>query len=335
MDYNSIIRDIRAGKVSPLYLLTGEEPYFIDCITEVLEGELLDDSEKAFNLTIAYGKDTDMDQLLGLARSYPMMGQRQVVVVREAQDMDAFKKTSKLEGFNAYIANPQLSTVLVLAFKHKKPDARQSWVKAIEKKGVVFNGKALYENQVPAWVEKFVKDRGFTITPDASNLIADHLGNKLGNVANELDKLSIILPKGSKIDPSVVEKHIGVSKEYNVFELQNALGKKDVLKANRILQYFAANPKDNPGIVVIGTLFGYFSKIALAHACPPDKLTETLKINPYFAKDYQAAKTRYTLDKVIRIFGYLRDADRKLKGIGNKSIGEEFILKELIYKILH
>jgi DNA polymerase-3 subunit delta len=335
MDYNGIIRDIRAGKVAPLYLITGEEPYYIDCICEVLERELLDESEKAFSLTIAYGKDTDMDQLLGLARSYPMIGQRQVVVVREAQEMDAFKKSSKLEGFNAYIANPQLSTVLVLAFKHKKPDARQSWVKAIEKKGVVFSGKALYDSQVPAWVEKFVKERGFTITPDVASLIADHLGNKLGHVANELDKLSIILPKGSKIDAAAVEKHIGVSKDFNVFELQNALGRKDILKANRILQYFAANPKENPPIVIVSTIFGYFTKVALAHACPQDKLVETLKINPFFAKDYQGAKSRYTRDKIIRIFGYLRDADRKLKGVGNKSIGDEFILKELVYKILH
>lgn len=335
MDHDSIIKDLKSGKAASLYLIAGEEPYYIDQIVKSMEEDLLDESQKDFNLTILYGRDTDPEKIVSLARAYPMMGDRQVIVVREAQEMEAAKRGSKMEFLASYAENPQPSTVLTLVFKNKSPDKRLTWVKNFQKKGILYENKALRDDQVPAWIEKWLKAKGYSVNPETSRLIAEHLGNKLSNIVNELNKLAIILPPGSKIDPAIVERHIGISKEYNIFELQRALGKKDVLKSNQIIAYFAKNPKENPIQASLIALYNYFSKVALVHVTAPDKMAEVLKINPYFVKEYRETSVHYPMSKIVRIIGYLRDADRKLKGVGNKTIDDEYLMKELIYKILH
>jgi DNA polymerase-3 subunit delta len=335
MEHDSIIKDLKSGKAASLYLIAGDEPYYIDLVSKSIEEDLLEEGMRDFNLSILYGRDTDPEKIVSLARAFPMMGDRQVIVVREAQDMDATKRGSKMDYLASYAENPQPSTVLALVFKNKAPDKRLTWVKNFSKKGILFESKALRDDQVPSWIEKWLKDKGYSVSPEASRLIAEHLGNKLSNIVNELSKLSIILPPGSKIDPGIVERHIGISKEYNQFELQRALAKKDILKSNKIIAYFASNPKEHPIQASISALYNYFTKIGLVHTTEPGKLAETLKINPYFVKEYKDAATQYPLAKVVRIIGYLRDTDRKIKGVGNKSIEDEFLMKELVYKILH
>ena len=338
MPHRQILRDIQAGSLKPLYLLHGEEPYFIDVVTKALEATVVEESMKDFNQTVFYGKDTELDAILDAARRFPMMADRQLVMVREAQDLAAWRRTSEMERLEAYAKQPLASTVLVFAFKGKKADGRLKAVKAIQQQGVVFLSERVRDYKLPAWIAEAVKESGLAINASTATLLAEHLGTNLSKVMNELNKLAILLPKGAAITPEIVEEHIGISKDYNVFELQNALAAKDILKANRIVNYFEANPKDHPVAMLLPVLGGFFSKLFAYHSLP-DKSQQVaareLKCAPFAVKQYADASRVYSQAKVGRIFGYLREADRKSKGQGNASVSDGMLLREAIFKILH
>jgi DNA polymerase-3 subunit delta len=332
MTFDQITGDIRRKIYHPIYLLHGEEPYFIDAITELIETSVLTDSEKEFNQTVIYGRDTDPGRIIDMARRFPMMANYQVVIVREAQDIE------KLEDLQSYVDKPQPSTILVIAHKYKKVDSRKGFAKSVARAGVVFESARLYDYKIPGWINEQVIKRGYSIKPEACQLLADFLGADLGRISNEMEKLVISLPAGSAIDASLIEKNIGISKDYNIFELQNALGSRDILKANRIITYFAANTKQNPMIVALTLMFGYFMKIMIYQNLQdksPKNAASVLGINPYFLKDYAHAAQNYSPSQLRNIIGLLREYDTRLKGINNGSTEESELFRELIYKILH
>lgn len=335
---DSIMADMEAGKFSPLYFLQGDEPFFIDQITAYIESNALTDAEKSFNQTILYGKDTTLTQVLESARRFPMMAMRQVIIVKEGQDLPDLGRKTSLEILNKYAQNPVPSTVLVIALKNKKLDGRTPAKKTIEKNAVFLESKKMYDNKVPGWIKQYCKVQGFKIKDRAVNLITEYIGNDLIRIANELEKLMLNYDKGTtEITEALIAKHIGISREYNVFELQNALGTKDILKANRIVMYFNDNPKSNPFVVVVGTLFAYFSKLLVLHenfSRSDQELSKLLGVNPYFIKDYKLAVNNYPRNKVLQIIEHLQEADLKAKGI-RASLSDDENLKELVFKVLH
>ena len=334
MTAQDIIKDIKARKLKPIYLLHGEESYYIDLISDYLEENVLSDAEKGFNQTILYGKDTEMMTVLNASKRYPMMSDYQLVMVKEAQDLKFDKSEDQ---FQAYCENPLRSTILVLCHKYKKFDKRKKAYKLIEKAGLIFESGTIYDNKVPAWIEDFVRAKGHHINPKASALLAEYLGNDLSKVANELEKLMLNVPKAQEINTKEVQDNIGISKEYNVFELQNALTKRDVFKANQIVNYFEANPKANPIVLVMGNLAGYFTKILKYHyVSDKSQAAKELGVNPYFLKDYELAARNYSLGKTFEVISLLREYDLKSKGVdatGHTEHGE--LMKELVFKIIH
>jgi len=332
MTFEQIVGDIKRKIYHPVYLLHGEESYFIDAITDLIEASVLTESEKEFNQTVIYGRDTDPGRIMDMARRFPMMANYQVVVVREAQDIE------KIENLQPYMDKPQPSTILVIAHKYKKVDLRKGFAKSVAKTGVVFESPKLYDNKIPAWINEQVVIKGYSIKPEACQLLAEYLGTDLGRISNELEKLVINLPEGKAIDAALIEKNIGISKDYNIFELQNALGTKDVARANRIINYFAANTKQNPTIVVLTVLFGYFMKVMIYHQLQdksPKNAASVLSVNPYFVKDYALAAQNYPFRRIRAIIALLREYDLRLKGINNGSTGESELLRELVFKIMH
>ncbi|MCU0370960.1 MAG: DNA polymerase III subunit delta [Bacteroidales bacterium] len=332
MTFDQIIGDIKRKIYHPVYLLHGEEPYFIDAITDLIEKSVLTESEKEFNQTVVYGRDTDTGSIIDMARRFPMMANYQVVIIREAQDID------KIENLQPYMERPQTSTILVIAHKHKKIDQRKSFAKSVDKAGILFESARIYENKVPAWINEQIISRGFAIRPDACQLLAECLGNDLGRISNELEKLFINLQTGSTIDTGLIERNIGIDKDYNIFELQNALGSRDVTKANRIVNYFASNTKQNPAIVVLTVLFGYFMKLMIYHQLEDrskNNAASALSVNPFFVKDYAQAAEKYSFRQLRAIIALLREYDLRLKGVNNGSTGESELLRELVYRILH
>lgn len=334
MTAQDIIKDIKARKLKPIYLLHGEEGYYIDLISDFLEEHVLSEAEKGFNQTILYGKDTEMMTVLNASKRYPMMSDYQLVMVKEAQDLKFDKAEDQ---FQAYCENPLRSTVLVLCHKYKKFDKRKKAYKLIEKAGLIFESGTIYDNKVPAWIEDFVKAKGHHINPKASALLAEYLGNDLSKVANELEKLMLNVPQAQEINTKEVQDNIGISKEYNVFELQNALTRRDVYKANQIVNYFEANPKANPIVLVMGNLAGYFTKILKYHyVTDKSQAARELGVNPYFLKDYELAARNYNLGKTFEVISLLREYDLKSKGVdatGHTEHGE--LMKELVFKIMH
>lgn len=329
-----ILKDIKNRKFKPIYLLHGEEGYYIDLIARALEDTVLSEGERGFNMSIFYGKDSDPVNVLNAAKRFPMMSDYQVIIVKEAQDLK-FDKIA--DAFQAYCEKPLQSTILILCHKHGKFDKRKKVYKVIEKTGVVFESTTIYENKVPAWIDDFVKTRGYHINPKASQLLAEYLGNDLSKIANEVEKLMLNINQGQEIGTKEIQDNIGISKEYNVFELQNALGRRDVLKVNQIINYFEANPKSNPIVLVMGNLYTYFSKILKYHYLQDkSEAARVLGVNPYFVKDYELAARNYSWTKVFDIISILREYDVKSKGVGstgNTTDGE--LMKELVWKILH
>jgi DNA polymerase-3 subunit delta len=326
-----IINDLKAGTIKPIYFLMGEEPYYIDKLTEYIENNILSEDEKGFNQTVIYGRDATIEDIVSNAKRYPMMAERQVVVVREAQELS--RTIDKLE---SYAENPQPTTVLVVAYKYKTLDKRKKLVKLIAKNGVLFESKKLYENQVGTWIQRLLQGRGYAIEPKANAMLVEFLGNDLSRISNELDKLQIILPKGHTITPKDIEYNIGFSKDFNVFELQNAIGSKDQLKAYKIAQYFADNPKDNPLVVTVSLVFGFFVKILKYHGLKdkdPRAAAPVLGVNPFFMKDYEIALRNYPMKKVSSIVASLREIDVKSKGVGANSLSNHDLLKEMLVKI--
>jgi DNA polymerase-3 subunit delta len=335
-----ILKDIKNRKYKPLYLLHGEEPYFIDLVSNYIEHSLLPEAEKGFNQTVVYGKDTEIMAVLNAAKRYPMMADYQVVLVKEAQDMkwgkdDDGKKS--IDPLLSYLENPLTSTILVFCYKYGKFDKRKKTYKAIEKNGLVFESAPLYDSKIPAWIEGYISDKGYKINQQASAMLSEYLGNDLSKIANELEKLMLNVSAGQEITLKHIHDNIGISKEYNVFELQTALSKKDAFKVNQIINYFEANPKANPIVLVLGNLNNYFSKV-LAYHYVKDKsqqnLARELGVNPYFVKDYEQAGRSYSYQKTMQIISYLREYDLKSKGVeSNAPHGE--LMKELMFKILH
>jgi DNA polymerase-3 subunit delta len=331
-DFDHILSDISKRIYYPIYLFSGEEPYFIDQLSDAIENGVLSEDEKGFNLTVLYGRDADARMIIENAKRYPMMASHHVVIVKEAQDIKS------LDELSAYAEKPLNSTILVICHKYKKYDKRKSLVKIVEKKGVFFESARVREDKMPAWISTQVTAQGYTISPKANTMMADFLGNDLGKVDNELRKLYISLPKGSQITEKIVEDNIGISKDYNIFELQNAIRDRNIVKANRIIAYFASNPKENPLVRNINLLYGYFTKLLIYHSLPDKSNKEialALGINPFFANDYHTAGRNFSFEKVSQVISLLREYDLKSKGLGNGSADENELTKELIYKILH
>lgn len=340
MTAQDILKDLNNRKYKPVYLLHGEEPYFIDLVSDFVERKLLSEAEKGFNQTVLYGKDTDVMTVLNASKRYPMMADHQVVLVKEAQDMKWGTDDGDKKGMNpllSYLENPLPSTILVFCYKYGKFDKRKKTYKAIEKSGLIFESAALYDSKVPAWIEGFIAEKGYKISPQASMMLSEYLGNDLSKISNELEKLMLNVPAGQEITLKHIHDNIGISKEYNVFELQTALGRRDAFKANQIINYFEANPKANPLVLVLGNLFSYFSKVLTYHYVKdksPQNVAREIGISPYFVKDYEQAARSFNYAKTMQIIGYLREYDLKSKGVDSNT-DNGGLMKELVFKILH
>ncbi|CAM1333677.1 DNA polymerase III subunit delta [Tenacibaculum aestuariivivum] len=331
-EIKSIISDIKEGNLKPIYFLMGEEPYYIDKISDYIENNVLDESEKGFNQVVMYGRDVTIDEVIASAKRYPMMADKQVIIVKEAQDLS--RTIDKIE---AYAANPQLSTVLVFNYKYKKLDKRKKSYKTIAKNGLIYESKKLYDNQVADWIRRVLGRKKYNIEPKASQMLVEFLGTDLSKISNELDKLTSVLSKNTIITDKHIEQNIGISKDFNNFELRKSVGQKDIVKANRIIKYFAQNPKNNPLVMTISLLNSFFTQLLMYHGLKDKSkgsVAKNLGVNPYFVDDYSTAAKNYPMRKVSQIIGLLREADIKSKGVGaNQSSAD--ILKELLFKILH
>jgi DNA polymerase III subunit delta len=358
-DFDKILKELRNKIYHPVYFLMGEEPYFIDKISAFIEESVLEEMEKEFNQTILYGRDVDTNMVLSAAKRFPMMSNYQVVMVKEAQNIrdlvgrekkseddqeeedaaaDSKEKSKAKSPLLHYVEQPLKSTILVFCYKYKKLDKRTALYKALDKHGVIFESARLYENKIPDWIVNYLKEKNYTIQPRASMMLTEFLGTDLAKIANELDKLIINLPEKSEVTADHIQQNIGISKDYNVFELQNALGKKDVLKANRIVNYFAANEKEHPLVMTITALFGFFSKLILYHTSPDKSknvIAAVLGVHPFFIGDYEQAARHFPLEKLKQIAAFLQEYDLKSKGVENVSASQGELLKELVFKILH
>ncbi|MEL6657941.1 MAG: DNA polymerase III subunit delta [Bacteroidota bacterium] len=335
MSYQTIIKEVKQKKFSPVYFLHGAETYFIDQVADAIEEHALQEHERAFNQTILYGKESTHLQVVDAARRFPMMAERQLVLLREAQEMRSLKDLL------TYIEQPTPSTVLVICHKHKKLNFNSKFGKAVKAKAVVLEAKPLYDNQVPDWIADYLKGKKLKVGPAASVLLAEYLGGKLAKVSNELDKLALNIPGGSEVTEQLIEEHIGISKDYNVFEFQKALGQRNVQKANRIVQYFIANPRKNPLQVVIGSLYNYFSKIYLYHSVARATEQEILKAlglrSSFFLREYRAAARQFPMSQTQEVIHLLRQFDMKSKGVDYNATGKPDgeLLKEMTWRILH
>ncbi len=326
-----IIADIKNRKLKPIYFLMGDEPYYIDLIADCIDKTVLTEDEKGFNQVVLYGRDTTVEDVVANAKRYPMMAEYQVVIVKEAQELS--RNIDKLE---SYAENPQPTTILVFCYKYKTLDKRKKVTKNIEKNGVLFESKKLYENQVGNWITQALIASGYKIEPKASAMLVEFLGTDLSKISNELDKLKIILPQGTLINAEHIEKNIGISKDYNVFEFRSALGEKNILKANRIAQYFAQNPKDNPITLITSQVFAFYLQLLQYHGLSdksPANVAKVLKVNPYFVKDYETAARNYPMKKVSAIVAALREIDLKSKGVGANALPPNELLKEMLIAI--
>jgi len=333
--FEQMMTELKNRQFRPVYFLMGEEPYFIDTISNFISENVLAEAEKSFNQTVMYGKDSSVYSVLDAAKRFPMGSSYQVVIVKEAQNL---KEIDKLQ---FYMEKPLKSTILAICYKDK-PDKRLKLFKNLEKcKDVTaFESKKLYDNQVPKWINSFLAEKGYTITPVASALLTEYLGVELNKIVNELTKLIISLPENEKnITDEHIEANVGISKEYNIFELQKALGTKDILKTNRIIDYFAHNPKNNTLVDVARSLYSnYFVKLLKYHYLDnknQSAIASTLGVNPFFVKDYELAALKYPAPKIIKIISILREYDLKAKGVGNSSASDGDLMREMIYKILH
>ncbi len=333
MTYESILLDLKNKNYAPIYFLMGEETYFIDQITDYVARHVLKDSEKDFNQSVLYGKDVDIATVINTAKRFPMMAQHQVVIVKEAQNI------RNIDDLVYYAQNPLKSTLLVINYKYKTLDKRKKLYKILEKSGVLFEAKKLYEDKVPDWISKYLGASKYQIQPTAALLLTEFLGTDLSKISKELDKLMLVLPVGEKIiNLAHIEDNIGISKDYNNFELQKALVKKDNLKAFRIVEHFAHNQKDNPLTVTLSMLYSFFNKLIVYYFLPDkskQSVAAALRINPFFVTDYQYAAKIFPVKKSVEVISLLRSYDLKSKGVGNVSSTPGDLLKELVYKIMH
>ena len=331
-DVTRIVADIKAGNIAPIYFLMGEEPYYIDKISEFIEKSVLSEEEKGFNQMVLYGREIAIEDIISNAKRFPMMAERQVIIVKEAQDL-----SRSIENLVDYAKNPQPTTVLVMCYKYKSLDKRKKLAKVVAENGVLFESKKMYDNKIGDWIRNVLAGRSYEIKPKASQMLVEFLGNDLSKISNELEKLMLIIPKGNEITPKLIEENIGISKDFNNFELLKAIGDKNIVKVNQIINYFAQSPKTHPLVVSIATLNGFFTKLLLYHGLKDktqNSAAKALKVHPFFVKDYVAAARSYPMRKVSQVIGLLREADVNSKGVNSNSSDSD-ILKELLFKILH
>ncbi|HXJ99346.1 MAG TPA: DNA polymerase III subunit delta [Gelidibacter sp.] len=331
-EVKDIIIDIKNRKFKPVYFLMGEEAYFIDIISDYIEDNVLPEEGRGFDQMVLYGRDVTIDDIVGNAKRFPMMSEYQVIIVKEAQDL-----SRTIEKLVDYVKQPQPSTILVFNYKYKTIDKRKTLYKTLNKAGVVFESKKLYENKVPDWIKRVLASKNYTIAPKAAQMLVEFLGTDLSKINNELNKLQIVLPKGTQITPEHIEENIGISKDFNNFELRKAIGDLDVKKAQQIVKYFAENPKDNPMVVTVSLLFAFFSQLLQFHGLAdknPRNVASTLGINPYFVNEFINAARNFPMKKVSAVIATLREFDVKSKGVGSNAISQGDLLKELVVKIV-
>lgn len=326
-----ILNHFNQKQFSSVYLLTGEENYYIDLLVSKFENEILDESEKDFNMTILYGLETNSKEICSFAKQYPIISQNRIVIVKEFQQID--KKELPLLTF--YLEKPLSSTILVLVNKNKPIDKK--FLDKVSKSGVVFESNKLYEAKVTAWIDRYVKQKGFNIEASATNLIFEHLGNNLQKISNEIDKMSINLQQGSVIRLEDIANHIGINKDYNIFELQNAIGKLAHNKINKIVNYLLSNTNENPIQMMLPNLFSYFMKVGIVAQLREktnESVASAIGVSPYFARDYIYAAQIFPLEKIYQNIDLIKEYDLKTKGLGSNFENEE-LFKELIYKLTH
>jgi DNA polymerase-3 subunit delta len=331
MSVEKIITEWKKQQFKPVYWLEGEEEYYIDKAMQYAEHRILSESESSFNLSVFYGKDANWADVLNACRRYPMFAERQVVLLKEAQHM---RDIDKLE---PYVENPQPSTVFVVSYKDKKIDGRTKFAKTIKDKGVLVSTKKMYDNQLPEWTQEMIHSKGLTISPKALVILVDHVGNDLSRMENEVDKLLVNLGKRKNIAEEDIEEFIGVSKEFNVFELQAALAKKDLAKGIRIIQYFEANPKAAPIQLVLPSLYGFFSKVFMifGSASQDEKtIATTISVSPYFVKDYIQASRLYGFEGVEKVLLLLHQYNMRSVGVNDSGTSDAALLKEMIFKMI-
>lgn len=334
LNCDDILKELRAKQYRPIYYLMGEESYYIDLIADYITDNVLSETEKEFNLTVVYGADVDIATVINAAKRYPMMSEYQVVIVKEAQAI------RNMEELSFYLQKPLNSTILVICHKHGTLDKRKKLAAEVEKVGILFESKKIKDSQLPAFINSYMKRKGIDMEPKASAMLADFVGTDLSRLTGELEKLIITLPAGQKrVTPEQIEKNIGISKDYNNFELRSALVEKDILKANKIIKYFEENPKTNPIQMTLSLLFNFYSNLMLSYYSP-EKTEQGIASwlglkSPWAARDYLTAMRRYNGVKTMQIIGEIRYADAKSKGISNASMSDGDILRELVFKILH
>lgn len=329
MNYKDIVLSINNNNFSPIYFLMGDEDYYIDQLTALFTEKVLSEDEKAFNQTILYGKDTEVNQIISESKQFPIGAEKRLIIIKEAQNL------KNIESLDSYFNNPQKSTILVLAYKNKSIDRRKKFGKELNKKCILFESKKLYDNQISSWVKKYLEEKQISIEEKASIILAEYLGNNLSKIKNELDKLLLVINKKEKINSFSIEKHIGISKDYNIFELQNALGNRNLKKISLIINHFNSNEKRYNPILSIISLFHFFQKIFIYKSLKNKKeASRILKINPFFLKQYENAARNYSNKQLFYIFELLKKYDLKSKGVNNKTKNNQ-LLKELTLKILH
>ncbi len=332
MDHKLIIQDIKQGKFEKIYFLHGEEAYFIDAITDAIIEHALEEHERDFNQTILYGKDSDALSIISEAKGYPMMAERRLVVLKEAQDFRG------LEDLTPYFESPSEQTIFVVNYKYKKYDTRKKSIKAAAKNGIVFKSDKVPEYKLAEWISAFVSSSGYSVTPKASMLIAEFLGNDLSKIVNELDKLQILVEKGTTINEIHIEENIGISKDYNVFELINAISARDITKANKIVDYFDHNPKATSIIVVVSNLFNHFSKLMKIHFLQNksrEAVAQAVRVPPFVAGQLLSSTKIYNPKKIAANIAILHEYDLKSKGVENSSFTHGQLMKELVYQLMH
>ncbi|MCC6251098.1 MAG: DNA polymerase III subunit delta [Bacteroidia bacterium] len=349
--FENIIKSLKERKFAPIYFLEGEEPYYIDKIADYIENNVLDESEREFNQTVLYGKDTDLISLISAAKRFPMMADKQVIIVREAQEIKNLtgtisiniksknkKKETEISPLEEYVLKPLPSTVLVICYKYKTIDRRTSIAKSLDKNAITFLSEKVKDYKLAEWITKYIQQKNIKMNGKAVQMLADHIGNDLSRIVNELNKLIINKKEQEEISPDDIQQYIGISKDFNIFELQNAIAQKDILKANRIIDYFAQNPKEHPFEMNLAVLYTYFSKL-LYYQSLPDKSAQAvmsqMKLSFPQLKDLETAGRNYSMEKLVRIIGYLHDYDMRGKGLDGIQPDKGELMREMLFKILH
>lgn len=337
--YAEVISDLKKKIYKPVYFLTGDESYYIDMIADFIAENVLEESDKAFNQSILFGKDLEVPAIINAARRFPMMSNYQIIIVKEAQNI------KKIEDLEIYLKAPLKSTILVICQKLKQGDSKGKSDKSrklmalVEKIGVLFESKKLYDSQIPAWITQYLAEKGISIAPVPANLLNEFLGNDLSKISNELEKLIITLPlDNKKITVEHIERNIGLSKDFNRFELTKSLGERDILKVNRIADYFAKNPSSNPMVLTLTAIYQYYLKIFRYHFLKDKSaasVASELGVNPYFIDEYKNAARIYNPRKCVEVFSMLREYDMRAKGLNNDSTEDGELLRELVFKIMH